>query len=307
MGNTRVASIVKHKDEPQPATYYYASDHLGSSSVLTNNDGSYYERLEYLPYGEVWVEDAAINSNYRTPYKFTGKELDKETGLYYFGARYYDARISRWISTDPAIEKFLPIRDKDKDKENDKKLPAGGVYEPSNNDLYGYVGNNPVIFIDPDGNFRFGKRPLVHIKMLQIIGTGLMLAFAPQDFNIKTMDTLNVEVVHEHGFYDNSPENIGYGDEGFMTQENKSEYKIDTEVYDDILMKKAEKNVKGSGQFDEKGEKYKFVGNNCQDFADALRKEYNKLYEGLSQKEKKEVDARVEQIRQKIQQEEKKR
>ncbi len=84
-------------------------DHLGSSSVLTTQTGSYHERIEYLPYGEVWVEDAAQSGGYSTPYKFTGKEVDKETGLYYFGARYYDARISRWISTDPALEKYIPM------------------------------------------------------------------------------------------------------------------------------------------------------------------------------------------------------
>ena len=143
----------------------YATDHLGSSSVLTNNDGSYHERIEYLPYGEVWVEDAAINSNYCTPYKFTGKELDKETGLYYFGAKYYDARISRWISTDPALEKYFP-KPNDYDTEHDfywyilndasGKLPGmGGVYNVLNLDMYHYAGNNPVKLVDPDGNQSF--------------------------------------------------------------------------------------------------------------------------------------------------------
>jgi len=138
MGNTRVASIVKHKDEQQPATYYYASDHLGSSSVLTNNTGSYHERIEYLPYGEVWLEDTA-NTNYSTPYKFTGKELDKETGLYYYGARYYDAMISRWISTDPALVLYISGK------------PNGGVYNSINIDLYKYGNNNPIRYYDPDG------------------------------------------------------------------------------------------------------------------------------------------------------------
>jgi len=164
MGNTRIASIVKHKDESQPATYYFATDHLGSSSVLTSNNGAYHERIEYLPYGEVWVEDAAVNSNYRTPYKFTGKELDKETGLYYFGARYYDARISRWISTDPALAegKYFP-KPNDYDTEHDfywylqqdgsKKIPGiGGVFNAVNLDVYHYAGNNPVKLVDPNGN-----------------------------------------------------------------------------------------------------------------------------------------------------------
>jgi len=118
VGNTRVASVVKHTEEKQPATYYYASDHLGSSSVLTTQQGSYHERIEYLPYGETWVEDKATSDSYTTPYKFTGKELDAETGLYYFGARYYDAKISRWISTDPALEKYFP-KPNDYDTEHD--------------------------------------------------------------------------------------------------------------------------------------------------------------------------------------------
>ncbi|HQG41421.1 MAG TPA: RHS repeat-associated core domain-containing protein [Spirochaetota bacterium] len=162
VGNTRVASVVKHIEEKQPATYFYASDHLGSSSVLTTQQGSYHERIEYLPYGETWVEDKAISDGYSTPYKFTGKELDTETGLYYFGARYYDARVSRWISADPALEKYIP-KPNDYDTEHDfywyifndasGKLPGmGGVYNSININVYCYGGLNPVKFVDPDGN-----------------------------------------------------------------------------------------------------------------------------------------------------------
>ena len=131
--------MVKHTEEKQPATYYYASDHLGSSSVLTTQQGSYHERIEYLPYGETWVEDKATSNSYTTPYKFTGKELDAETGLYYFGARYYDAKISRWISTDPALALYLSGK------------PNGGIYNPINVDVYRYAQNRPILFIDPNG------------------------------------------------------------------------------------------------------------------------------------------------------------
>jgi len=104
----------------------------------------------------------AATSTYSTPYKFTGKELDKETGLYYFGARYYDARVGRWISTDPALEKYFP-KPNDYDTEHDfywyilndasGKLPGmGGVFNAHNLDMYCYSLHNPVKYYDPDGN-----------------------------------------------------------------------------------------------------------------------------------------------------------
>jgi len=129
--------------------YYYHADHLGSSSVVTDKDGKFYEQIEYFPYGETWVHNKATTEQESTPYKFTSKELDPETGLYYFGARYYDGKLSRWISADPALSKFLPTGNKEKDR----KLPAGGVFKSSNLGMYIYASNNPVIFIDPDGNW----------------------------------------------------------------------------------------------------------------------------------------------------------
>ena len=62
------------------------------------------QRIEYLPYGEVFLEQN--NTNWNTPYKFNGKEYDEETGLYYYGARYYDPRLSMWYGTDPMQEKY---------------------------------------------------------------------------------------------------------------------------------------------------------------------------------------------------------
>ena len=74
--------------------------------------------------------------------------MDAETGLYYYGARYYDARTSRWISTDPILEEYFPTGDKEKDKQ----LPGmGGAFNPVNLNLYHYAGNSPIVMIDPDG------------------------------------------------------------------------------------------------------------------------------------------------------------
>ena len=85
--------------------YYYHPDHLGSSSYITNLDGEIVQHVEYVPFGEVFIEER--NNSWNTPYLFNGKELDEETGLYYYGARYYNPRESVWLSVDPLFEKTM--------------------------------------------------------------------------------------------------------------------------------------------------------------------------------------------------------
>jgi len=105
-----------------------------------------FQHLEYFPFGETWVEEKS--NTQRTPYLFTGKELDEDTGLYYFGARYYDQRTSVWVSVDPIVGQYLPTGNKEKDG----KLPGmGGVFSTTNLNLYHYSGLNPIKYIDPDG------------------------------------------------------------------------------------------------------------------------------------------------------------
>ncbi|MDY3529839.1 hypothetical protein PG593_08630 [Riemerella anatipestifer] len=105
--------------------YYYHPDHLGSSSYITDKDGNINQHTEYMAFGEVLFDEHKVSR--RMPYLFNGKELDSETGLYYYGARYYDARVSIFLNVDPLAEKY-PFT-----------LP------------YTYVNNNPIRFIDPDG------------------------------------------------------------------------------------------------------------------------------------------------------------
>lgn len=113
-----------------------------------------------VPYGETWVEEKAAGG-VELGYKFTSKELDAETNLYYFGQRYYDQIISRWISSDPILYHYMPepadfddAHDYFWDTLHDKaeKLPGhGGVYRTVNLDVYHYAGNNPLMIVDPDG------------------------------------------------------------------------------------------------------------------------------------------------------------
>ena len=122
---------------------------MGSATLVSDYKGDEYQRIEYTPYGETWVEKTQNTGLEFLPYKFTAKEMDEETGLYYYGARYLDPRYSRWLSTDPALGEYVPANRKDAEN-----LPGmGGVFNHINGNLYHYAGNNPVKFVDPDGNF----------------------------------------------------------------------------------------------------------------------------------------------------------
>ncbi len=151
VGDSRVATrlnIEGHSDlgYEEVNTYYYHGDHLGSASVVTDYRGEPYERVEYTPYGELWVEEKSDAFD-RIPFRFTGKEWDEETQLYYYGARYLDPRSSRWMSPDPALASYLPEAG-----EGAAGLPGmGGVFSPVNLNLYHYGGNNPLRYFDPTG------------------------------------------------------------------------------------------------------------------------------------------------------------
>ena len=84
---------------------------------------------------------------------FQKGEMDEETGLYYYGARYLDPKSSRWLSGDPALSDYIPKAPIDDEaKKHNEKLPGmGGVFNAVNLHLYHYAGNNPVKYTDPDG------------------------------------------------------------------------------------------------------------------------------------------------------------
>ena len=94
-----------HHSDPEDNRYIYHSDHLGSSAFLTNLDGDPTQHLQYLPFGEPFIEQRSI-TDYYTPYTFSANERDLETGYSYFGARYYDATLSIWLSVDPMADKY---------------------------------------------------------------------------------------------------------------------------------------------------------------------------------------------------------
>ena len=99
-----VSRSFKDPDNYENLQFFYHPDHLGSSSFITNLEGEVVQHIEYVPFGEVFIEER--NNVWNTPYLFNAKEFDEETGMYYYGARYYDPRLSLWMSTDPKQESY---------------------------------------------------------------------------------------------------------------------------------------------------------------------------------------------------------
>lgn len=106
------------------AIYYCHKDHLGSSAWITDQDGEAIQYLDYLPWGEKYIDQG---KDYSSRYTFSGKELDKETGYQYFGARYNDPERLGWMSVDPLSDKYP-------------------MFSP-----YVYCANNPIILVDLNG------------------------------------------------------------------------------------------------------------------------------------------------------------
>lgn len=154
----------QNSDDYEKMQFYYYPDHLGSSSCITNLDGEVSQHIEYVPFGEVFIDElelmrksatagkANCNNTWNTPYrsndcanegrgkltcimpsaanrraKLNAMELNEETGMYCYGARYYEPRLSLWMSCDPMQEKYPNISS------------------------YCYTYDNPIKFIDPDG------------------------------------------------------------------------------------------------------------------------------------------------------------
>ena len=114
------ADTAHHED-----TFFYHTAHLGSTSYITDAKANVAQFDAYLPYGELLVDEHS--STEEMPYKFNGKELDQETGLYYYGARYMNPRTSLWYGVDPHIE------------------------EMAFSSSYSYCDDHPVNFVDIKG------------------------------------------------------------------------------------------------------------------------------------------------------------
>ena len=108
---------------------YYVKDHLGSVRLTVDQNGSVVSYDDYDPWGMVLEGRSGNSGDANDKIKFTGKERDKETNYDYFGARYYDSRIGRWMSVDPLAEKYPALTP------------------------FNYAADNPVVNVDPNGEW----------------------------------------------------------------------------------------------------------------------------------------------------------
>ena len=108
--------------------YCYHPDYLGHNEYITDITGRPYRYFHYSAFGESLIEKNTNYGQFSSPYRFNGKELDPETGNYYYGARYYNPVWGIWLGVDPLAEKYPHMSS------------------------YVFTGNNPLIFIDPNGD-----------------------------------------------------------------------------------------------------------------------------------------------------------
>ena len=113
--------------------HFFHTDHLGSTRVVTDAVGEVFEKIDYLPFGEIFRDDVVNNGTDFDKHrnKYTGQVFDYTTGLYYYGARYYDPEIGRFTQADTIVPEPLD----------------GQTFN-----RYTYVNNNPYKFVDPSGH-----------------------------------------------------------------------------------------------------------------------------------------------------------
>ena len=156
-------ALVARKN-PDGTTNYYHTDHLGSTSVLTDANGRMLENTTYTPYGE------ELSGGDKEVRGYTGQFDDEATGQMYYGGRYYVPGPGQFVQPDPIIL---------------------NIYNPQNWNRYSYVLNNPYRYTDPNGWWAVqlggsGSAGLGELFPLAYIGeTGVAIAYDPKIKNLQ--------------------------------------------------------------------------------------------------------------------------
>ena len=168
MGTSHLLTKQRNDGKTEDQQFYTHSDHIGSASFITTAgtffsgfqqfDGKLAQHTDYIPGGETWVNEAPVQP---IPQQYTGKELDSETGLYYYGARYYNPTFQVFQSADPA-------------------LPTN-AFDTTSLSTYLYARGNPLTFTDPDGRWP-SWRSIIEAAAIGVVGALAVTAiviFAP--------------------------------------------------------------------------------------------------------------------------------
>ena len=149
-------------DTTKEETFFYYSDHLGSTSYITDDKANITQYDAYLPYGELLVDEHSSSED--LPYKFNGKQFDDETGLYYYGARYMDPIISLWYGVDNLTEKYVSVSS------------------------YTYCNGSPIANIDVMGMFPKGivVKHVETVVLYQAVGSANTLMGIPHEVTYYT-------------------------------------------------------------------------------------------------------------------------
>jgi len=154
-GNGMVGYV--KKDTPDER-FYYVKDHLGSIRLVVDEEGEISSARDYYAYGGI-LQEYIVGDEEK--YKFTEKERDSETGLDYFGARYFDSDIGRWTSVDPLAAKY----------------PGWSQYSYSANNPYNNIDPNGMWFRSSNGR-SFQRTPLSTYKAASFVSTFLVPGFS---------------------------------------------------------------------------------------------------------------------------------
>ncbi len=131
--NLTNGTVLTPLTDPTMNVSYFVDDHLGTAQMELSGGGWPMWQGQFTPFG-LELPDGSIDMEF----KFTGKERDAESGLDYFGARYYASSMGRWMSPDWSAK--------------EEPVPYAKLDNPQTLNLYGYVGNNPLSRVDADGH-----------------------------------------------------------------------------------------------------------------------------------------------------------
>ncbi len=140
--------LTKEGSKGRSAVYYYHADGLGSITALTDAKGKVVQRYDYDSFGNL----KHYGHKVKQPYTYTAREYDRETGLYYYRARYYDANVGRFIGKDPILNPLNPMTiGLSRSANLIVWMTPYLISSPKGLHPYVYVGNVPTMYTDSTG------------------------------------------------------------------------------------------------------------------------------------------------------------